>query len=222
MTTVEVPWASSIRDYNSLCPNHLLYWHILDAAVADGCAVLDFGRSTPNEGTFKFKEQWGAQPVPLHWEYLLHGRRRRAGPEPEEPEVPAGDRDLEAAAAVAGQRRRAPHREVDSVTATARGRADDLLGGAVTLAQLLQEWRHGNWLAGDSIVQLNGHARRARAHQRGEHHMRIEVTLRGGANHTGENLVAVRARPDSDHAPRAPAAGSPARRPRTSGADDRP
>ena len=70
---VEVPWASSIRDYNSLCPNHLLYWGAIEAAVAEGCTTFDFGRSTPDEGTYKFKEQWGASPVPLHWEYcLLH------------------------------------------------------------------------------------------------------------------------------------------------------
>jgi len=66
---VEVPWASSVRDYNALCPNHLLYWTVLDAAVSDGCNLLDFGRSTPDEGTYKFKAQWGAVPVPLHWEY---------------------------------------------------------------------------------------------------------------------------------------------------------
>jgi serine/alanine adding enzyme len=70
-STVEVPWASSIRDYNSLCPNHLLYWSVIETAVQDGCSILDFGRSTPGEGTFKFKEQWGAGPVPLHWEYRL-------------------------------------------------------------------------------------------------------------------------------------------------------
>lgn len=69
--TVEVPWASSIRDYSALCPNHLLYWSVIEAAVENGCDTLDFGRSTPGEGTFKFKEQWGAQPVPLHWEYRL-------------------------------------------------------------------------------------------------------------------------------------------------------
>jgi len=68
---VEIPWASSIRDYNSLCPNHLLYWHAIETAVAEGVDVFDFGRSTPDEGTFKFKEQWGAEPVPLHWEYWL-------------------------------------------------------------------------------------------------------------------------------------------------------
>jgi FemAB-related protein (PEP-CTERM system-associated) len=70
-TMVEVPWASSIREHNNLCPNHLLYWHVIEAAVAEGAEILDFGRSTPNEGTFKFKEQWGAVPVKLHWEYSL-------------------------------------------------------------------------------------------------------------------------------------------------------
>ena len=69
--TVEIPWASSIRDYNSLCPNHLLYWHAIESAVAEGCTTFDFGRSTPYEGTYKFKEQWGASPVPLFWEYYL-------------------------------------------------------------------------------------------------------------------------------------------------------
>lgn len=68
---VEVPWASSINDFNSLCPNHLLYWTIIEAAVAEDCTMLDFGRSTPHEGTYKFKAQWGATPVPLHWEYCL-------------------------------------------------------------------------------------------------------------------------------------------------------
>lgn len=69
--TVEVPWASSINDFNALCPNHLLYWTVIEAAIAEGCSTLDFGRSTPDEGTYKFKAQWGAMPVPLHWEYCL-------------------------------------------------------------------------------------------------------------------------------------------------------
>lgn len=67
--TVEIPWASSVRDFNALCPNHLLYWNMLEGASARGCSMFDFGRSTPHEGTYKFKEQWGAQPVPLCWEY---------------------------------------------------------------------------------------------------------------------------------------------------------
>lgn len=68
---LEVPWASSIRRYNPLCPNILLYWEMLKFGVEQGFDSFDFGRSTPHEGTYQFKEQWGAQPVPLVWEYWL-------------------------------------------------------------------------------------------------------------------------------------------------------
>jgi serine/alanine adding enzyme len=68
---VQLPWASSLRRYNTLCPNVLLYWDAIQFANDSGAAVFDMGRSTPHEGTFKFKAQWGAEPVPLHWEYRL-------------------------------------------------------------------------------------------------------------------------------------------------------
>ena len=67
----QLPWASSIRDFNSLCPNTLLYWDAIQYAADAGCELFDMGRSTPHEGTFKFKQQWGATPVQLHWEYQL-------------------------------------------------------------------------------------------------------------------------------------------------------
>jgi FemAB-related protein (PEP-CTERM system-associated) len=69
--TMEIPWASSIRNYNYLCPNNLLYWSALQFAMAKSCKKFDFGRSTPGEGTYRFKEQWGAKPLLLHWQYLL-------------------------------------------------------------------------------------------------------------------------------------------------------
>jgi hypothetical protein len=69
--TLEIPWASSLRDYNHLSANMLLYWSVLEFAVKQGYRRFDFGRSTPDEGTYKFKEQWGAKPVPLHWQYWL-------------------------------------------------------------------------------------------------------------------------------------------------------
>jgi FemAB-related protein (PEP-CTERM system-associated) len=69
--TVENPWASSLREHRALCPNMLLYWHMLEDSVGRGVRVFDFGRSTPDEGTFFFKRQWGAQPTPMHWEYVL-------------------------------------------------------------------------------------------------------------------------------------------------------
>jgi FemAB-related protein (PEP-CTERM system-associated) len=71
--TVEVPWASSLRAASAMAPNMLLYWAMLKDAVESGAAVFDFGRSTPDEGTFHFKKQWGAAADPLCWEYDLGG-----------------------------------------------------------------------------------------------------------------------------------------------------
>lgn len=76
---LEIPWASTIREANPDSPNMLLYWKLLEYAVEAGYRRFDFGRSTPGEGTFAFKRQWGAEPVPLHWYYWL----RDAGPLPE-------------------------------------------------------------------------------------------------------------------------------------------
>ena len=66
---IEVPWASSLRECRNLCPNMLLYWKVISFAIEQGFTRFDFGRSTPGEGTHKFKEQWGATAVPLSWEY---------------------------------------------------------------------------------------------------------------------------------------------------------
>lgn len=72
--TVTVPWASTLSQYNHLSPNMRLYWGLLSLAVEQGCAQFDFGRSSVGEGTFKFKKQWGAKPVPLQWQVLTqHG-----------------------------------------------------------------------------------------------------------------------------------------------------
>jgi serine/alanine adding enzyme len=72
--TIEVPWASSLRSANAMAPNMLLYWAMLTHAIEAGATEFDFGRSTPNEGTYHFKKQWGAEPEALCWEYELGGR----------------------------------------------------------------------------------------------------------------------------------------------------
>jgi FemAB-related protein (PEP-CTERM system-associated) len=70
----EVPSASSLREYNSANANMLMYWQLLARAIERGQATFDFGRSTVGSGTFRFKEQWGAQSVPTTWQYYLrHG-----------------------------------------------------------------------------------------------------------------------------------------------------
>lgn len=65
--TVVIPWGSALRCFNHLSPNMLLYWTLLAFAADSGFSRFDFGRSTPGEGTWRFKEQWGAAPQPLFW-----------------------------------------------------------------------------------------------------------------------------------------------------------
>lgn len=68
---LEIPWAASIRDYNRFGVNMALYWAALRYAIEQGCRVFDFGRSTVDSGTYRFKKQWGATPRPLFWHYWL-------------------------------------------------------------------------------------------------------------------------------------------------------
>lgn len=67
------PWASALRRYVDRAPNMLLYWAMLEFACENGYRHFDFGRSTPNEGTYRFKEQWGARPEPIYWYRFARG-----------------------------------------------------------------------------------------------------------------------------------------------------
>ncbi len=65
---MEMTWASSLREWNALKPNMLLYWNFMERAVSSGYTRFSFGRSTPGGGTHEFKLQWpGAADVPLYW-----------------------------------------------------------------------------------------------------------------------------------------------------------
>jgi serine/alanine adding enzyme len=68
---LEMPWASSVKECREYCPNNLLYWEALRFAIANGATAFDFGRSTVDGGTYRFKKQWGAKPVQLYWQYQL-------------------------------------------------------------------------------------------------------------------------------------------------------
>ena len=65
--SASIPWASTVQLYNHLAPNMLLYWSLLSYATDHKLKLFDFGRSTPNEGTYKFKAQWGAAPHAIKW-----------------------------------------------------------------------------------------------------------------------------------------------------------
>ena len=67
----EVPSASSLRAFNSTNANMVMYWHLLQRAIGRGQAKFDFGRSTVDSNTYRFKTQWGAQPSPSVWQYYV-------------------------------------------------------------------------------------------------------------------------------------------------------
>ena len=75
--SVSIPWASTLREHNRLAPNMLLYWNFLKYAADYGRKVFDFGRSTPGEGTYRFKKQWGAVPKPLYWYRVISTRNHQ-------------------------------------------------------------------------------------------------------------------------------------------------
>lgn len=69
--TLEIPWASTISKYNRFSPNMLLYWESIKLGIEQDCLFFDFGRCTPDSGTYRFKKQWGAEERQLYWYYIL-------------------------------------------------------------------------------------------------------------------------------------------------------
>jgi serine/alanine adding enzyme len=71
---IEVPWASATAAAKRGALNMRMYWEMLRYSIAAGVGEFDFGRSTSDSGTYRFKAQWGAEPMQLHWHYwLAHG-----------------------------------------------------------------------------------------------------------------------------------------------------
>jgi len=69
---VEIPWASTLRKVNKIGVNMFLYWNILKFCIEQGYKIFDFGRSSKDAGTLRFKKQWGAEQKQLYWYYQLN------------------------------------------------------------------------------------------------------------------------------------------------------
>jgi FemAB-related protein (PEP-CTERM system-associated) len=67
----EIPFASTLTKYNSLCPNNLLYWSVIKYYCLAGAKRFDFGRCTVDSSTYQFKKQWGPEQVDLHYQYWV-------------------------------------------------------------------------------------------------------------------------------------------------------
>ena len=68
---LEIPWASTIRKYNSIGVNMLMYWEVIKKGIEDNYKYFDFGRCSKGSGTHKFKKQWGSEEKQLYWHYAF-------------------------------------------------------------------------------------------------------------------------------------------------------
>tara|TARA_R110001592_G_scaffold319321_1_gene596884 strand:- start:39448 stop:40731 length:1284 start_codon:yes stop_codon:yes gene_type:complete len=68
---MEIPWASALNSVNHMNVNMYMYWEVLQYAIKCKNDFFDFGRSSKDAGTYRFKKQWGAQPKQLYWYYWL-------------------------------------------------------------------------------------------------------------------------------------------------------
>lgn len=69
--TLEIPWASTIRKFNPLGVNMLMYWEVIKSAIDRDYNYFDFGRCSRGAGTYRFKQQWGSVEKQLYWHYVL-------------------------------------------------------------------------------------------------------------------------------------------------------
>lgn len=76
--TLIYKYGASDPAFLGLRPNNLVMWQAIEWGSANGCRILDFGKTdTYNVGLRRFKSGWGAEEVPHHHTVLPDG----AGPE---------------------------------------------------------------------------------------------------------------------------------------------
>jgi len=67
---VSMEFVGSDKNYNNLCPDHFLYWHMIKSAFEEGIEIVDLGRtSINNQGLMEFKSRWGTeiQEMPIYY-----------------------------------------------------------------------------------------------------------------------------------------------------------
>lgn len=98
----EITWASALRSHNSMSPNMLIYWELMEQMVRAGAQRFNFGRCSPDSGTYRFKMQWGGRAEPLWWYHRAAVESDQA--EAAEPSTPSPDQGIFALATRVWQR----------------------------------------------------------------------------------------------------------------------
>ncbi len=69
--TLHHPFAGTIKKFNNLSVNNVLYWSIIKWACNDNIKFWDMGRSPNKGGGAKYKLSWGAEEKQLYYYYML-------------------------------------------------------------------------------------------------------------------------------------------------------
>ena len=78
-STLYYPYGANLVEYNHRYLNNFMYWEAVRFGIRQGLKFLDLGRSPAGSGTYNFKSQWGAEPVPLQY---LYSREETGGSGP--------------------------------------------------------------------------------------------------------------------------------------------
>ena len=78
-STLYYPYGANLVEYNHRYLNNFMYWEAVRFGIRQGLKFLDLGRSPAESGTYQFKQQWGAKPVPLQYLYS-QGETGGSGP----------------------------------------------------------------------------------------------------------------------------------------------
>jgi len=69
-------YGGGTAEARALKGNDFMYWELMRRACLRGVRVFDYGRSKVGVGSYSFKKNWGFEPQPLHYEYLLVNARQ--------------------------------------------------------------------------------------------------------------------------------------------------
>jgi len=82
---IELPWAASLPESRKKEAPMIMYWALIEKAIAEGFRRVDLGRCSPGSGTYEFKRHWNPVERPLHWYYWLAAKASIPRPRPDNP-----------------------------------------------------------------------------------------------------------------------------------------
>lgn len=81
---VDMQFVATRVEFNRLAPNVLLYWSVIEHSCLQGASCFDFGRCSIDGPTYEFKRRWGANQVPLFYQYWSRSPSNFSAVRPEE------------------------------------------------------------------------------------------------------------------------------------------